>query len=235
METARPTSPFFKFPFEIYDPETITSIITPSVEAFSAHFPAMVTVQNFETMANVYLNEYCCNFLERTKSDLLGMGHKYYCHFFPLEEMEHIKLQLKKLVKKNRTDKNISFFQRIRPNETSEYTWFFTTSSLSSSYQQEEIYLLHVSLPINKCSYMGKKLDNIVEENLFIRKNHRSFKRLSEREKEIMDLISTGNSSRKISDLLCISIHTVNNHRKNIIHKIGKKNLFTFMKFNSIF
>jgi len=43
---------------------------------------------------------------------------------------------------------------------------------------------------------------------------------LSMREKEILHLISKGLISRQISDLLCISVNTVNTHRQRIIEKL---------------
>ena len=40
---------------------------------------------------------------------------------------------------------------------------------------------------------------------------------LSEREIEVLQLISFGNSTRKIADKLCLSVHTITNHRKNMV------------------
>lgn len=237
METAILTEPFYNYPFKILAPQAINPnpSLPQTIRNIGAKFPAMVTVQEFGTKANVYINEYGCNFLEHHRSELLKMGIKYYSRFFPRNEMKIIQLRLQKLVKEKRPDKTTSFFQRIRPNTTSEYSWFFTTSQLYPSHQNPETYLLHISLPVNKCSYMDNQLDSLVEENIFIRKNHGRFQLLSEREKEIINLISQGITSQKIADSLCISIHTVNNHRKNIIHKIGKKNLSTFIKLFHMF
>lgn len=46
---------------------------------------------------------------------------------------------------------------------------------------------------------------------------------LSEREIEIVKLISKGLSSANIATHLVISVHTVNSHRKNILKKLGLK------------
>lgn len=43
---------------------------------------------------------------------------------------------------------------------------------------------------------------------------------LGEREKEIIGLIARGLSNKEIADRLCLSIHTVATHRKNIISKL---------------
>ncbi len=48
--------------------------------------------------------------------------------------------------------------------------------------------------------------------------------RLTNREKQIISLVSAGNKSKEISELLRISIRTVEHHRANIMRKIGAKN-----------
>lgn len=47
---------------------------------------------------------------------------------------------------------------------------------------------------------------------------------LSTREKEVLKLISKGHSSKEISDILGISIHTVSRHRQNIIESMNVRN-----------
>lgn len=47
---------------------------------------------------------------------------------------------------------------------------------------------------------------------------------LSERESEIIILISEGLTNNQIADDLCLSAHTINTHRKNIMAKLGVKN-----------
>jgi RNA polymerase sigma factor (sigma-70 family) len=47
---------------------------------------------------------------------------------------------------------------------------------------------------------------------------------LSEREIEVIELVSKGYTSHEISQMLFISPHTVQKHRKNIIKKLGLKN-----------
>jgi DNA-binding CsgD family transcriptional regulator len=47
---------------------------------------------------------------------------------------------------------------------------------------------------------------------------------LSKREVEILQLIYEGLSSQKISEKLFVSIYTINNHRKNILHKTNCNN-----------
>ncbi|MEO8794090.1 MAG: helix-turn-helix transcriptional regulator [Daejeonella sp.] len=54
---------------------------------------------------------------------------------------------------------------------------------------------------------------------------------LTKREKEIVNLIADGKTSQNISIILYISIHTVNNHRKNIYKKLHTNNLAGLIRF----
>ena len=47
---------------------------------------------------------------------------------------------------------------------------------------------------------------------------------VSEREVEIIKHIAFGLSNKQIADKLCISLHTVNTHRKNIMQKLHVNN-----------
>jgi len=46
-------------------------------------------------------------------------------------------------------------------------------------------------------------------------------KSLSDREKEVLVELVNGNSNKEIADHLCLSVHTVISHRKNIVRKLG--------------
>jgi DNA-binding NarL/FixJ family response regulator len=47
---------------------------------------------------------------------------------------------------------------------------------------------------------------------------------ISDREIEIIRMIAEGFSNKEIADKLCLSTHTVNTHRKNIMNKLGVNN-----------
>lgn len=50
-------------------------------------------------------------------------------------------------------------------------------------------------------------------------------KEISTREQEILELLSFGYSSPEIASSLFISPHTVNDHRKALLHKMSVKNV----------
>ena len=66
----------------------------------------------------------------------------------------------------------------------------------------------------------------VSEINLSSHKNtsrEERFKLLSNREREVFQLIAEGHSSRSISDMLCISLSTVKTHRAKIMEKLVAK------------
>jgi DNA-binding CsgD family transcriptional regulator len=67
---------------------------------------------------------------------------------------------------------------------------------------------------------------------IFVSKNSPTDKEvnLTEKEREIVDLILQGKESKEISEILNISINTVGTHRKNILRKLGARNVGEMVK-----
>jgi len=53
------------------------------------------------------------------------------------------------------------------------------------------------------------------------------------REKEVLSYISLGFSSKQIAERLYISINTVANHRRNMLHKKGASNCAELVKIDN--
>ena len=66
-------------------------------------------------------------------------------------------------------------------------------------------------------TYFSKLLENEIEDY--------SDNTISEREKEVLQLVAQGKTNKEISDQLHISPHTVIAHRKNITSKLGIKTI----------
>jgi two-component system response regulator NreC len=57
------------------------------------------------------------------------------------------------------------------------------------------------------------------------------FKQLSNREREVFQLIAEGHSTRKIADMLYVSVSTIKSHRAKIMEKIGVDNPIQLVHF----
>ena len=64
----------------------------------------------------------------------------------------------------------------------------------------------------------------LASQELKIQDTKSLFPNLSEREKEILNLICKENSTQDIAENLFISFHTVESHRANLMMKAGVKN-----------
>jgi DNA-binding NarL/FixJ family response regulator len=54
---------------------------------------------------------------------------------------------------------------------------------------------------------------------------------ISQREREVINLITEGNTSRQIADKLFISVRTVHRHRENIMRKLGMRKTTDLIKY----
>lgn len=76
--------------------------------------------------------------------------------------------------------------------------------------------------------YLSHDITGIVVEG-FVHKNRENAESgegaISSREKEILQLLAEGKSNKDISDLLNLSVKTVETHRSNIMRKLGFRNI----------
>lgn len=57
------------------------------------------------------------------------------------------------------------------------------------------------------------------------------YSRLSNREREVFQMIAEGLSTKEIAEILCVTISTVKTHRSNIMEKLQMENLSQLIKF----
>jgi two-component system response regulator NreC len=74
----------------------------------------------------------------------------------------------------------------------------------------------------------------VIEDYLSLKKNSDQddhYSRLSNREREVFQMIAEGRSTREISDILCVSPSTVKTHRANIMEKLEMDNLSQLIQY----
>lgn len=92
-----------------------------------------------------------------------------------------------------------------------------------------------INLIVNGEPYFGKNLTQIIyssyKEQLVNPSIDEEKKIASEREIEIIELLSKGLSTKEIADTMCISPRTVESHKKNLIEKFEVKNTLELVCF----
>ncbi len=81
-------------------------------------------------------------------------------------------------------------------------------------------------------SYVSPTLAPLITESYFEKAQQddsKSHSALTNREREVLQLIAEGQKNREIAECLCISPRTVENHRANMMKKLGVKNSFELL------
>jgi len=196
------------------------------------YIPGSVMIQDLNVMTNLYMNKFGCDILRHSSEELTLLGPEYFRRFFPAEEILAHRSALMQFLTLNDPGKVHSFLQRVRPDADAEYGWYFTTSRMIvSPVNPLTTNLVHIAVPLNTLNVTGYRISKMIENDDYIRKNFHKFNTLSIREKEIIILIVEGKSSYEIARVLFRSIHTINTHRKNILHKLEVNSLASLIKF----
>ena len=81
-------------------------------------------------------------------------------------------------------------------------------------------------------TYFNEEIKTIINNSLFnpidVKTNE---VHLSDREKEILILIYHENNSQEIANILHLAVNTIETHRKNLMRKIGTKNMIGLVKY----
>jgi DNA-binding NarL/FixJ family response regulator len=74
-------------------------------------------------------------------------------------------------------------------------------------------------------------LDEFVEGGAQVSDADLKLTSLTDREREVLQLITEGKSSKEVASLMDVSIHTVDSHRKHLMEKLGVHNTAQLVRF----
>lgn len=78
-------------------------------------------------------------------------------------------------------------------------------------------------------SWFGKPELSLYFDDLV--KSYNNILNITNREKDVLALLASGDTAAKIAKKLSLSVHTVISHRKNLLHKTGTKNTAELIRF----
>lgn len=180
---------------------------------FSAH------INDRNTLALLDFNRKGSEYTDHSKEEILAMGTEYFeKHMHPYSW----KVETKKIFNfytQDNPDDVFAFVQYLHlfGNEK-EYKPLITFTKICKS---DSSRVVCIDLPPQKFGKLAKKMERIVEMDLFRLKNFKRFGQLTSREKEILVLLARGLNNPTIAGRLFISRRTVETHRKNLNRKLG--------------
>ena len=129
-----------------------------------------------------------------------------------------------------------SNFQQVRPSPDHDWKWYLTSHKV---FMRDETgaptHVIAAASPIDPLHHVTNKVNRLLEENNFLRRNQKVFASLGKREKEILKHMALGQSTAEIAEQLFISEQTVNTHRRNIKAKLNAENNYDIVKFAQSF
>lgn len=198
--------------------------------------PAAFMIQNLDGLRLTgcsYMNSWGCERLGSSVEEVNQLGEAYYERYFIKEECLSIFHGMTKYLEIGDFDKQYNFFQRVKLHSNNDYTWFYTVMKIAPIKTPFELQnkMILLSSPVMGMDALISRVNKTLDQDQYIRKNYRYFAKLTHREKEIIGLLANGKSSNEIGDILCLSVHTVSTHRKNIIRKMECYSFADLLKF----
>ncbi|WP_190277228.1 response regulator transcription factor [Taibaiella lutea] len=201
------------------------------IDGIADDIPGVVIIHLIEDLSVQYISKRGQAYLGRTLDEIKMSGPVYY-NYFNKEDLDDYLPKVKALFDGNKLNESVSYFQQVRRDETMPWSWHFSTSKiLMQSPDGNPLLSITISLPVDAEQHVNSKLERLLEEYIFFRKNRKLFLNLTVREKEILRLLALSKSAKEIARELVISSHTVETHRKNLRKKLNITSNYQLNKF----
>ncbi len=207
-----------------------------ALEAITDSLPVVVIVIELESWIVQYLSSNGLAILGFSMKEIQAMGKDYHSAFFNPDDLEDYGPKLLAMIDDADDNRFVSYFQQVRPSPGHDWSWYLSTAKVFMRDENgKPAYMICTASPVDPLHHVTSKVNRLLEENNFLRRNQKIFASLTKREKEILKLMALGNSSVEIADKLFISEQTATTHRRNIKAKLKAENTYDIIKFAQAF
>jgi DNA-binding CsgD family transcriptional regulator len=207
-----------------------------ALASIADNIPGIIIVHDVENLTVEFMSEKGLRILGITMEDLKAMGEEYNRKYFNPEDTEDYIPKVIGLMERGDENEEVTFFQQVRPSEEAPWEWHLSTTKIFMKNEEGKTsHIITIACPVDPLHHITSKVNRLLEENMFLRKNQNLFSQLTNREKSILRLMALGLSSQEIADKLYIAETTVKTHRKNIRSKIKAQSNFDITKFAQAF
>lgn len=210
----------------------LDKLLHEKIDAFAPHaenIPSVVIIQQLEPFQSIYMSPRGLRELGITLEELRQIGTDYLQRFFNLEDSEDYLIKLKKLLENNDSEETFTFFQQVKFENIKEWIWHIgSTRIFFRNEEGEPSHIITIAIPIDKLKHIPNKAERLLAEKNFFHTNLEKFLTLGKREREVLSLVAIGKSSPEIAEEMCISVLTVNTHRKVIKQKLDINSAYDF-------
>ena len=184
--------------------------------------PGVVIVHELPLLNVVYMSPRGLNNLGLTPDALNSLGGDYNYLYFNKADAEDYIPKVFAMLERRDPNEIVTFFQQVRSSPTAPWTWHIsTTRILLQDTDGTPVLAITVSQPIDPLHHVTSKVSRLLEENDFLRTNYARFNTLTKREVEVLTFMGQSKSTAEIAQILFVSTHTIESHRKNIRRKLN--------------
>ena len=207
-----------------------------SLKSFEDQCPCVFIVHDITDSTVVYMSKWGLKNLGTTLEAIRLDMVEYHSRYFNPDDAKDYVPKILGLLERNNNDEFVTYFQQVRRSPEHEWTWYLSsTKILLRDHRQKPRLIITMSMPVETIHPMASKVDRLLEENSFLRRNHHVYASLTRREKEILRLMALGVNSTEIADKLHISEATASTHRRNIRNKINAQTPYDITRFAQAF
>ncbi len=186
----------------------------------------MISVFDVKGNKFLYCNDSFVNILGFSKNEIINGGWEFWFKQIDPSEARNVKNKIDLLVQKT------SFARRLKPFTFNYHIrnifncWCFINHEISFHQIERNLIVINYLHDISQ----KEQIEYFFEKKKHILLDDYKSIVISKREKEVLQLIAEGFSSKQIAKELYISSHTAIAHRKNLIEKFKVKNTAQLIK-----
>lgn len=214
-------------------PETIIKENIANIEAIANNLPGVVIIHDLRDWSVAWMSPRGLALFGTSLEEISALtSEEYHERYFNSEDAKDYVPKLYKIIERNDADEICTFFQQVRFKTTDNWTWHMASIKILAHYERNKPLLtITMAFPIDAMHHMASKASRLLEENNFLRNNYSKFSKLSTREVEVLGLMAKGKSAPETAEILFISLHTVETHRKNIKQKLETSSYFELTQY----
>jgi DNA-binding CsgD family transcriptional regulator len=208
-----------------------------ALKAIDRELPVVVIVMDIEKNFVEYMSARGCRELGMSLDEIREMGPRYYDTFFnPHDVADYVPKVTAMLGAPEELNMSVTFFQQVKMAATGDWAWHLgSTRVFMRDTKGMPTHVITCATPVDPLHHVTSKVNRLLEENNFLRRNQHIFASLTTREREILRMLALGFSAAEIAIKTGISEKTAVTHRRNIKAKIGAQSGYDLTSFAQAF
>ncbi len=184
-------------------------------------------VDNSSSAFNLWSNKRLFDFVGYTEAEIVESGYNFFQKIIHPDDMVTFKSYFEEFNPESTA--SLGGIVRVKP-KNGDYHWFVGRMSVMEMKDGKPWRIAIIMQNLGEMQDTKDQFFQLLKENYQL-KNMLRFQKLTNREKEIIKLITNGNTDKEIAEELIISPATVKTHRHNIIRKLELKNKASIAQF----